>query len=64
MSRPLALLFPGQGSQTVGMGRALVERFPVAAEVFAEADAALGFSLSTLCFEGPEEDLTDRKSVV
>ena len=58
MSRPLALLFPGQGSQTVGMGRALVERFPVAAEVFAEADAALGFSLSTLCFEGPEEDLT------
>ena len=40
------------------MGRALVERFPVAAEVFAEADAALGFSLSTLCFEGPEEDLT------
>ena len=58
MSRPLAFLFPGQGSQTVGMGRALVERFPVAAEVFAEADAALGFSLSTLCFEGPEEDLT------
>lgn len=57
MSRPLAFLFPGQGSQTVGMGRALVERFPVAAEVFAEADAALGFSLSTLCFEGPEEDL-------
>jgi [acyl-carrier-protein] S-malonyltransferase len=40
------------------MGRALVERFSVAAEVFAEADAALGFSLSRLCFEGPEEDLT------
>jgi [acyl-carrier-protein] S-malonyltransferase len=57
MSRPLAFLFPGQGSQTVGMGRALVGRFPVAAEVFAEADAALGFSLSRLCFEGPEEDL-------
>ncbi len=58
MSRPLAFLFPGQGSQAVGMGRALVERFSVAAEVFAEADAALGFSLSRLCFEGPEEDLT------
>ncbi len=58
MSRPLAFLFPGQGSQAVGMGRTLVERFPVAAEVFAEADAALGFSLSRLCFEGPEEDLT------
>ena len=57
MSRRLALLFPGQGSQTVGMGRALVERFPVAAEAFAEADAALGFSLSRLCFEGPEDDL-------
>jgi [acyl-carrier-protein] S-malonyltransferase len=39
------------------MGRALVEQFPVAADVFAEADAALGFPLSTLCFEGPEEDL-------
>ena len=58
MSRPLAFLFPGQGSQAVGMGRALVERFPVAAEVFAEADAALGFSLSRLCFEGPEADLS------
>ena len=57
MSR-LAFLFPGQGSQTVGMGRALAERFSVAAETFAEADAALGFGLSKLCFEGPEDELT------
>lgn len=57
MSHPLAFLFPGQGAQAVGMGRALVEQFPVAADVFAEADAALGFPLSTLCFEGPEEEL-------
>ena len=57
MSHSLAFLFPGQGAQVVGMGRALVEQFPVAADVFAEADAAVGFPLSTLCFEGPEEDL-------
>lgn len=53
----LALLFPGQGSQIVGMGRALVESSPAARAVFDEADAALGFSLSRLCFEGPEEEL-------
>jgi [acyl-carrier-protein] S-malonyltransferase len=57
MSTTIAFLFPGQGSQAVGMGRELAERFPVAAQSFAEADTALGFPLSRLCFEGPEEDL-------
>ncbi len=57
MSNKIAFLFPGQGSQAVGMGRELAERFPIAAQTFAEADAALGFPLSKLCFEGPEEDL-------
>jgi [acyl-carrier-protein] S-malonyltransferase len=56
-SQQLALLFPGQGSQTVGMGRDLYDRYPVARAVFEEADKALGFSLSTLIFEGPEDDL-------
>jgi [acyl-carrier-protein] S-malonyltransferase len=56
MSR-LALLFPGQGSQFVGMGKALCEASAAARAVFDEADAVLGFSLSGLCFEGPEEAL-------
>jgi len=53
----IAFLFPGQGSQSVGMGRDLAARYAVAREVFDQADAALGFKLSELCFEGPEEKL-------
>jgi [acyl-carrier-protein] S-malonyltransferase len=53
----LALLFPGQGSQFVGMGRKLYEESTAARAVFDEADAVLGFSVSRLCFEGPEEEL-------
>ena len=49
----LALLFPGQGSQTVGMGRDVFEAAPAARAVFEAADAALGLPLSRLCFEGP-----------
>ena len=56
-----AFLFPGQGSQSVGMGKDLADNFSVAREVFEEADRALGFSISKLCFEGPEEEL--RKTV-
>jgi [acyl-carrier-protein] S-malonyltransferase len=53
----LALLFPGQGSQSVGMGKALCEASAAARAVFDAADAALGFPISRLCFEGPEEEL-------
>jgi [acyl-carrier-protein] S-malonyltransferase len=54
----IALLFPGQGSQTVGMGKDLAERFPEARAIFQEADEALGFALSTLMWEGPADELT------
>lgn len=55
--RTLAFVFPGQGSQKVGMGRAWAEARPQARETFEEADAVLGFPLSRLCWEGPEEEL-------
>jgi [acyl-carrier-protein] S-malonyltransferase len=53
----IAFMFPGQGSQAVGMGKALAAEFPEARAVFEEADETLGFSISKLCFEGPEDQL-------
>jgi [acyl-carrier-protein] S-malonyltransferase len=53
----IALLFPGQGSQAVGMGKDLAEKYPLARRTFEEADEALGIKLSQLCFEGPEDQL-------
>src|SRR5271155_2642601 len=53
----IAFLFPGQGSQAVGMGKELAEKYSVARKTFDEADEALGYKLSQLCFEGPEEQL-------
>jgi [acyl-carrier-protein] S-malonyltransferase len=59
MLNKLALVFPGQGSQYLGMGHDLYQRYPEARAVFDEADQSLGLDLSRLCFEGPEEDLND-----
>jgi len=59
----VAYVFPGQGSQSVGMGLDLYKTYPSAKGVFDEADASLGFSLSRLCFEGPDEELTKTHNV-
>jgi [acyl-carrier-protein] S-malonyltransferase len=56
------LLFPGQGSQKPGMGKDLAAAFPEARAVFDEADSALGFALSKLCFEGPADELTETRN--
>ncbi|HWY05142.1 MAG TPA: ACP S-malonyltransferase [Candidatus Acidoferrum sp.] len=53
----MALLFPGQGSQAIGMGKDLAEKYPLARRTFEEADDALGYKLSAVCFEGPEDQL-------
>jgi [acyl-carrier-protein] S-malonyltransferase len=53
----IALIFPGQGSQVVGMGKDLAEKYPAARQTFDEADEALGYKLSHICFEGPEDQL-------
>jgi [acyl-carrier-protein] S-malonyltransferase len=57
----IALLFAGQGAQVVGMGKDLAAKYPAAGELFARADEVLGYSLSKIAFEGPEEDLTQTK---
>jgi len=58
-SQTTAFVFPGQGSQTVGMGKDLAEAYPFAKETFDEADSILGFSLSSLMWNGPDTDLND-----
>lgn len=57
-----AFVFPGQGAQAVGMGKDLYEQFPAAREIYDRADELLGFKLSQLCFEGPEEDLQQTRN--
>src|SRR5579864_1795410 len=56
-SSSIAFIFPGQGSQSVGMGKDLYDRYPVARATFDEADESLGITLSQICFEGPEDQL-------
>ncbi len=58
-SKTTAFVFPGQGSQTIGMGRELCEKYPAAKQIFEEADSILGFALSKIMWDGPEPDLND-----
>ena len=58
MTNKIALIFPGQGAQAVGMGKELAAAFPVADALFRQADEILGWPLSKICWEGPEEELT------
>jgi len=57
MQHHTAFVFPGQGSQAAGMGKDIADAYPIARKVFDDIDAALGFSISKLCFEGPDDDL-------
>src|SRR4030066_723716 len=57
VSQKIAFVFPGQGSQYVGMGKEIFEKFPEAKEIFKEASDALGYDLAGLCFNGPKEEL-------
>ncbi len=59
----IGFVFPGQGSQYIGMGKDLAEKFPAAAQIFAQADWELGFPISRYCFEGPEEELVQNDIV-
>jgi len=58
MAKPIGFLFPGQGAQFVGMGKDLYAESPAAREIYEKADAILGYSISRICFEGPETELT------
>jgi [acyl-carrier-protein] S-malonyltransferase len=58
MTKPIGFLFPGQGAQFVGMGKDLCEQSPAAREIFKKADEVLGYSISQICFAGPETELT------
>jgi [acyl-carrier-protein] S-malonyltransferase len=57
MPERIGFLFPGQGAQAVGMGRDIYEKYPVAKKIYDEADTFLGYSISKICFDGPEEKL-------